>query len=102
MTDCYVPPLLGRLTMLCLHATTCAPSHIQVCHLKNIARDATDPEIDSVREHLPKKKMFSFGHCPNEGGGEGPARIKKTQYIYSFLTAEKDVQVARNGGRGER
>ena len=23
-----------------------------------------------VREHLPKK-MFSFGHCPNEGGG-GP------------------------------
>ena len=34
------------------------------------------------------------------GGGEGPARIKKTQYIYSFLTAEKDVQVARNGGRG--
>ena len=35
-------------------------------------------------------------------GGEGPARIKKTQYIYSFLTAEKDVQVARNGGRGGR
>ena len=24
-----------------------------------------------LREHLPKKKMFSFGHCPNEGGG-GP------------------------------
>ena len=33
-------------------------------------------------------------------GGEGPARIKKTQYIYSFLTAEKDVQVARKRGRG--
>ena len=51
-----------------------------------------------LREHLRKKKMFSFGHCPNEGG-EGPARIKKTLYKYSFLTAEKDVQVARNGGR---
>ena len=36
-----------------------------------------------LREHLPKKKMFSFGHCPNEGGGEDPARIKKhTIYIY--------------------
>ena len=23
----------------------------------------------SVREHLLKKRMFSFGHCPNEGGG---------------------------------
>ena len=45
--------------------------------------------------------MFSFGHCLNEGG-EDPARIKKTHYIYLFLTAEKDVQVARNGGRGGR
>ena len=44
--------------------------------------------------------MFSFGHCPNEGGGKDPARIKKTHYIYLFLTAEKDVQVARNGGGG--
>ena len=33
-------------------------------------------------------------------GGEDPARIKKTHYIYLFLTTEKDVQVARNGGRG--
>ena len=31
----------------------------------------------------PVKKMFSFGHCPNEGGGEAPARIKKYNiYIY--------------------
>ena len=52
-----------------------------------------------LREHLPKEKMFSFGHCPNEWGG-GPCPNWKTQYIYSFLTAEKDVQVARNGGRG--
>ena len=44
--------------------------------------------------------MFSFGHCPNEGGGEGLARIKKIHFIYSFMTAEKDVQVARNKGRG--
>ena len=37
------------------------------------------------------------------GGGEDPARIKKTKHnIYLFLTAEKDVQVARNGGSGER
>ena len=37
----------------------------------------------NVREHLPKN-MFSFGHCPNEGGGgEALARIKKyTLYIH--------------------
>ena len=26
----------------------------------------------TIRDHLPKKKMFSFGHCPNEGGGPCP------------------------------
>ena len=44
--------------------------------------------------------MFSFGHCPNEGGGEGPARIKKTQYVYSFLTAEKMYKLPELGGGG--
>ena len=53
-----------------------------------------------VMEHLSKKKMFSFGHCPN-GGGEGPARIKKHNiYIYSFLTAEKMYKLPERGGRG--
>ena len=42
--------------------------------------------------------MFSFRHCPNEGG-EALAELKNTLYIF-LLTAEKDVQVARNGGRG--
>ena len=27
--------------------------------------------IDEVREGLNEKKTFSFGHCPNKGGGEG-------------------------------
>ena len=39
--------------------------------------------------------MFSFGHCPNEGGGGGPCPNLKIQYIHVYLTAEKDVQVAR-------
>ena len=44
-------------------------------------------KINIIREHLPNE------------GRKGPARIKKnTIYIYSFLTAEKDVQVAQNGG----
>ena len=42
--------------------------------------DAIVSQIN-VREPLAEKKMFSFGHCPNEGG-EGLARIKKyTLYI---------------------
>ena len=43
--------------------------------------------------------MFSFGHCPNKGGG-GPCPNQKILYIYLFLTAKKDVQVARKRGRG--
>ena len=31
-------------------------------------------------------------------GGEGPARIKKTQYVYSFLTAEKMYKLPEMGG----
>ena len=44
--------------------------------------------------------MFSFGHCPNEGGGGPCPNLKNIIYIL-FLTAEKDVQVARKKGRGE-
>ena len=47
----------------------------------------------------PIKKCFLSG-IARMRGVEAPARIKKTQYIYSFLTAEKDVQVARKRGRG--
>ena len=25
-----------------------------------------------LREEFPKKRMFTFGHCPNQGGGGGP------------------------------
>ena len=28
--------------------------------------------ISSLREDIKRKKMFSFGHCPNEGGGVYP------------------------------
>ena len=28
-----------------------------------------------IREDINEKKTFSFGHCPNEGGGSTHARI---------------------------
>ena len=34
------------------------------------------------------------------GEEEDPARIKKIHFTYSFLTAKKNVQVARNVGGG--
>ena len=46
-----------------------------------------------------KKKCFLSGIARMRGGG-GPCLNQKIHYIYLFLTAEKDVQVARNGGRG--
>ena len=54
---------------------------------------------NSLREHLPKKKMFSFGHCPNEGGGEDPARIKNTLYIFIF-DGRKRCTSCPNWGEG--
>ena len=57
------------------------------------------PFVFSYKGTPPLKKMFSFGHCPNEGGG-GNCPNLKIHFIYSFMTAEKDVQVARKKGRG--
>ena len=37
----------------------------------------------NIREHLPKK-MFSFGHCPNEGGRRPLPELKNTIYIFIF------------------
>ena len=42
------------------------------------------PSAVGLREHLPKKKMFSFGHCPNEGGGRTLPELKNTLYIFIF------------------
>ena len=40
--------------------------------------------LECLREHLHKKKMFSFGHCPNEGGGRTLPELKNTLYIFIF------------------
>ena len=48
-----------------------------------------------------RKKCFLSG-IARMRGGDDPAQIKKIHYIYLFLAAEKDVQVAQIGGRGER
>ena len=46
----------------------------------------------------PEKNVF-FRALPEWGGGRP---LPELQYIYSSLTAEKDVQVARKKGRGGR
>ena len=38
-------------------------------HIQNPIR----PIISSIREDIPQKRMFTFRHCPNQGG-EAPAR----------------------------
>ena len=47
------------------------------------ARELLKP-CESLREHLCKKKMLSFGHCPNEGGGRTLPELKNTLYIFIF------------------
>ena len=68
----------------------------------NFTEDLSPSTIYSLREHLPGKKMFSFGHCPNEGGGEGLARIKKyTLYIPLWRPKKMYKLPERRGGGGE-
>ena len=55
----------------------------------------------ALREHLPGKKMFSFGHCPNEGG-EGLARIKKYTLYIPFWRPKKLYKLPELGGGGGR
>ena len=42
--------------------------------------------------------MFSFGHCPNEGGGEGLARIKKYTLYIPFWRPKNVHKLPERGG----
>ena len=53
------------------------------------------------REHLPKKKMFSFGHCPNEGGRALP-ELKNTLYIFLYDGRKRCTSCPKEGEGEER
>ena len=53
---------------------------------------------ESLREHLCKKKMFSFGHCPNEGGGRTLPELKNTLYIFIFDGRKRCTSCPKWGG----
>ena len=40
--------------------------------LRNIHGNLKNEYIYLLREDLPLKRMFTFGHCPNQGEGGGP------------------------------
>ena len=42
------------------------------------------PEIQNIREDLQKKK-FSFGHCPNKGGGVYPCPNFLAPFFYQVI-----------------
>ena len=80
-------------------------SHITYITSSTWMRLDTKGTLDEfgIREHLTGKKMFSFGHCPNEGGGEAPARIKKKHNIYiHFLRTKKMYKLPKRRGGGGR
>ena len=47
-----------------------------------------------------KKKMFSFGHCPNEGGGALP-ELKNTLYIFLYDGRKRCTSCPKEGEGGE-
>ena len=54
----------------------------------------------SFREHLMKKKMFSFGHCPNEGGGRALPELKNTLYIFLYDGRKRCTSCPKEGEGG--
>ena len=55
-------------------------------------------KVNNFREHL-LKKMFSFGHCPNEGGGPLP-ELKNTLYIFLFDGRKRCTSCPKDGDGG--
>merc|ERR1719220_2334004 len=78
--------------------------HVSMIHIYMILDPDTCmydayPILIHVREHLPGKKMFSFGHCPNEGGGRALPELKNTLYIFLF-DGRKSCTSCPNWGEG--
>ena len=48
--------------------------------------------------------MFSFGHCPNEGGGRALPELKNTLYIFLYDGRKRCTSCPKEGegGGGER
>ena len=49
----------------------------------------------------PLKKMFSFGHCPNEGGGRPLPELKNTIYTFIFDGRKRCTSCPKEGEGGE-
>jgi len=56
--------------------------------------------ILAVREDLILKKMFSFGHCPNEGGGRALPELKDTLYIFLYDSQKRCTSCPKEGEGG--
>ena len=41
--------------------------------------------VIQVREAPAKKKQLKSGHCPEEGGGQGPARIALEHFFLAIF-----------------
>ena len=54
-----------------------------------------------LREHLILKKVFSFGHCPNEGGGRALPELKNTLYIFLYDGRKRCTSCPKEGEGGE-
>ena len=58
----------------------------------DLAEDAGIGYPSMLREGVNGKKMFSFGHCPNDGGGVYPCPIFLALFLRSaFLVNKKSL-----------
>ena len=59
-------------------------------------------EALGVLGNTSRKKMFSFGHCPNEGGGRALPELKNTLYIFLFDGRKRCTSCPKKGEGGGR
>ena len=63
---------------------------LSICNLQCSAHGAVQVVSCRLREHpktpqTPQKKMFSFGHCPNKGGGDLPMPDFLAPFFYQVI-----------------
>ena len=64
---------------------------LQPAQTRSFKDECSTRSNNDLREDIPKKCCCSFGFCPNEGQGEGPAQIFCHLFISVFLVNKRSL-----------
>ena len=79
--------LWGQISEKCIFLGWILEKCSLLSKCKGFPKKLYSPEVHfqrSAKGTPHEKKMFSFGHCPNEGGGRALPELKNTLYIFLY------------------